>query len=455
MAGIGFELKKVLSQKSLSGFFKASISGIFIVSGPWLLSIISLGFISLIVKNSSINILDQFFGILVYIFAISLILTGGIQYLFTRLFSDFIYDNRVNESLFIIILYLITTGILSFIIGGVISAFILGFNFDNFLLIFACAFQSSVINMLWIILIFVSFLKWFKKILLFFLVGIIIMVFIIFFAGINQLSHLLITYTLGNLFTLIALIYLSVKDYTPKRIRYELLIMIFVDYWQKYKYLFFTGMLYYATFWVDKILYWIFFGEYIDQINIKLLYSYDMSMYIANISTIPGMVYFIINSETTFFMKIKKFLISLSYSDYRTIRINKNRLKKSAHDDINRQTMNQSLITSALCLLSYYIFPEFYITMILALWAANFQLIFFTYINYLFYMNKYNSSFIIVFLTTLVNIILFFLYYLLPIENIPGFSYLVSSLIGCILAYNVFNYSVDRLDMYVYTGNNN
>lgn len=455
MAGIGFELKRVIAKDSLSGFFKASFSGVFIVAGPWLLSIISLALMTIIVKSSSIDLIDQFFSILVYIFVFSLIVSGGFQYLSIRIFSDYIYKNKIHESLYILLFYMILSGVISFVIGGCVAYILIDMNHSTITLILACAFQSSVINMLWIILIFVSFLKWYKKILLYFILGIVLMVLILLFLGVHGLDQLLFSYTIGNFLTLILLLGLSIKNYPPKKIMNSEILAIFISYWKKYKFLFFTGLLYYFSLWIDKVLFWIFYGEVIDPFNIKLLYSYDMSMYIANLSVIPGMVYFIINSETSFFIKLKKFIISLTTGDYKTIHKKQIMLGLIANRDMKYQSINQLLLTLSLTFVSYKIFPEFFYTLIITLWAAYFQLLLFSYLNYLFYMDRYYHSFLIVVTTSILNIVIFGILLLIPVKNPPGLSYLIATFTGFLISYSAFNYNVKRLDRYIYAEGHN
>lgn len=453
MAGIGFELRKVIAKDSLGSFFKASLSGIFIVAGPWLLSIVSLSLISFITKNSSNTVMDQFFTILVYIFSFSLLISGGFQYLFTRIFSDFIYDNRVNESLYIILVYLLISGGVAFLIPFIITYSLVEFDNLYIKIVFSVSYQSSVINMLWIILIFVSFLKWYKKILLAFVAGIITMAIMIFLSNSTELHTLLNCYTTGNLVTLLGLIFLSVKDYLPKKLKVCEIFDLLYTYWGKYRYLFLTGAFYYFAFWIDKMLFWIHYGDFVLPFNLKLYYTYDISMYIANLSIIPGMVYFVITSETTFYIKMKKFLISLSNSDYRTIKLKREELKLESHRGIKNQTLIQSLLTLALSLLSYKIVPEYFITLIITLWAVNFQLLVFSYLNFLFYMDRYKHSFLIVTLMALINIIFFYIFMFFPIKNIPGVSYLISTAFGFVLSNMLFKYNIKRIDRYIYAEN--
>jgi uncharacterized membrane protein len=87
MAGIGFELRKMLRRDNLSGMLGAYAYAGIISSGPWILSIVGIlliGMLSLpfVVPGSLIT---QFQVSVTYLIAGSLILTGPMQLSFTRL----------------------------------------------------------------------------------------------------------------------------------------------------------------------------------------------------------------------------------------------------------------------------------------------------------------------------------------------------------------------------------
>ncbi len=455
MAGIGFELKKIISENSISSFFKASASGIFIVSGPWLLSILTLSVISLITANYSNGIISQFFGILVYVNAFSLIITGGLHYIITRIFSDYIFEKRVNYALSFILINGIFIAIITFILTMLFLVLASGLKLSNMTLSLIIAFQVCVTNFLWIILIFVTYLKWYKNILLSFIAGIVLIIICLVTESEINLNNLLMYYTFGNFLTLLSLISISCKSYKPERISSYEVIKVIMRYFSKYKYLLLTGFFYYVSFWIDKILNWYFIGEYIDGLKIKLLTSYDLSMYIANLTIIPGMVFFIINTETSFFIGIKKFILSLTISDYKTIRGKRNELYESSMQNIKLQSQLQFILSLSLSLISYKILPQYHVILIIAIWAVNFQLIVFTYMNFLFYLERYYHCFLIVFSITLINISLYFVILLSPINNIPGLSYLLANAFGVYICKKIYFYDASRIDRYIYSENSN
>lgn len=440
MAGIGFKLKRIISENKLSSFLEASLTGAFIVAGPWLISIVTLSIISVISFRSSSDVLNDFFPILIYIFAFSLITTGGSHYLFTRIFSDYIYKDKIRSSLYLIIVYMVTVSIVS-LLGSFFITYL--FISNDTVLSLNIGITAMLINALWVILIFVSFLKWYLKILYSYLIGTIITTCSLLLFQTN-LNTTLISYNLGNFIILTLLIVLSVTRYYPKKVKN--IPTIFMSNFRKFNFLFLTGFFYYISIWIDKIMFWFTKGASSGEIvKLKIFYEYDIAMYIANISLIPGLIFFIINTETEFYINIKKFLISLVTSQYSIIILKRNRLIRDTNILIRNQTLSQFLLILAISFLLWELITINTILLI-ALWSVFFQLLIYSYINLLFYLNKFKDSFFMVLLMTILNIITFFIF------SYPGLSYLLSAIITVVVIRLRVNFHLERLDRYIYTG---
>ena len=86
MAGIGFELRKILERDNLLSLLQAYSYAAVISSGPWILSIVGILIIgilsySMVVPN---QLVTQFQVTVTYVIAVSLIFTGPFQLAFTR-----------------------------------------------------------------------------------------------------------------------------------------------------------------------------------------------------------------------------------------------------------------------------------------------------------------------------------------------------------------------------------
>ena len=101
MAGIGFELRKLLRKDSYFGLIRAYLYAGIISSGSWIISIIAmllLGFLT-ITKGQVREEVAQFQTSVTYLIAFSLVLTGFVQLLFTRFVSDELFSQRKESVL--------------------------------------------------------------------------------------------------------------------------------------------------------------------------------------------------------------------------------------------------------------------------------------------------------------------------------------------------------------------
>ena len=92
MAGIGFELRKLLRKQTYAGLLQAYAFAGIISSGPWVLSIVGIMLIGLLSAGAGVASprvsVSQFQVTVTYLFLISLISTGLVQLSFTRFVAD-------------------------------------------------------------------------------------------------------------------------------------------------------------------------------------------------------------------------------------------------------------------------------------------------------------------------------------------------------------------------------
>ena len=101
MAGIGFELRKILARDSYTATLRAYVYAGLISSGPWVLSIISVMLIGVLATGivTPSVLIRQFLVTVTYLMASSLILTGGLQLYFTRFVSDRLFEEKQTSIL--------------------------------------------------------------------------------------------------------------------------------------------------------------------------------------------------------------------------------------------------------------------------------------------------------------------------------------------------------------------
>ena len=121
MAGIGFELKRVVEHGGIGSFIKAALSGTMIVAGPWLISILSISVIRRLVWFLPPVDHQIFIAVIVYSYALSLILFGGIHFIFTRLLADLIYKKKDRTAGSILIYFSFLILLAAGLIGGILG----------------------------------------------------------------------------------------------------------------------------------------------------------------------------------------------------------------------------------------------------------------------------------------------------------------------------------------------
>ena len=296
MAGIGFELRKVLSRDSYTATLHAYLYAGLISSGPWVLSIISVmlvGIISLgrLLPNALVG---QFLVTVTYLMASSLILTGGVQLLFTRFVSDRLFERKHERILpnLLGILLLITLA------AGVLGMVVLEVWFDQPLIYHVLVLTNFVVLCnLWVVIIFISGMKAYNRILLVMAVGYSLMVISAYLLSFLQMPGLLLALLIGHGTLLFVFLYDILREYRAE----QLIAFDFLERRQVFLSLLATGFFYNLGIWIDKILFWFNPGTsnaVIGPLRASILY--DLPIFLAYLAIIPGMAVFLVRIETDF-----------------------------------------------------------------------------------------------------------------------------------------------------------
>ena len=296
MAGIGFELRKILSRDSYTATLHAYVYAGLISSGPWVLSIVSVmlvGVLSLGLLMPEM-LVRQFLITVTYLMATSLILTGGLQLFFTRFVSDRLFERKFSRILpnLVGVLLLVTLS------SGGLGALLLWALFDEPLMYRLLVLANFVtLCNLWLVIIFLSGMKAYNRILLVMLVGYALMVlsaWLLSFMGINGLL-------LALLIAHGALLFLYLYDILREYRADTLVAFDFLDRRQVFSSLLLTGLCYNLGIWIDKFIFW--FNPATSSAVIGPMRSsvlYDLPIFLAYLAIIPGMAVFLVRIETDF-----------------------------------------------------------------------------------------------------------------------------------------------------------
>jgi uncharacterized membrane protein len=99
MAGIGFVLRRLATEDTLTASLKAYAHGAAVAAGPWIFTIVALGGVELFGRGMLPTMeLQRFSVVVIYNFAFSLVISGPIVLVVTRRLSDKIHAKDVSEA---------------------------------------------------------------------------------------------------------------------------------------------------------------------------------------------------------------------------------------------------------------------------------------------------------------------------------------------------------------------
>ena len=455
MAGIGFELQRVIKHGGMTGAFKVALAGIVIVAGPWLISILGIFALTHFAGFALEEGGALFTAAVVYSYAFSLFLFGGLHYIYTRYISDLIYIKDNSRAFATLILSMIIIGILSVLVAVPGVYFIQTDQVANLSMyrIFAAVLFVSI-NLIWLVMIFITLLKKYMIIFLVYILGMAISFGSVYYLGqYYKLGGAMAGFSIGQVSILIMLIILIYRYIKPGNILRE--IKPLAKYFIKYKYLLGAGILYSAGIWIDKIVLWVFTGNHIEGTYLVLFQEYDMTVYFANLTLIPGLVYFMVFSETNFYVKLRRFLMKLSTRTFTEIQEDKYKLMKTMHNSIREQSLFQGIITFGLIILSSTINTKLMggqssvLTIRLVLVGVFFHLLFLTLFTFLFYLEKYKEAFFtqICFFSVNLGGTLYFASLSTPVY---GAGYLIAGVLTSIISWLFLSRGIETMDRRIF-----
>lgn len=297
MAGIGFELRKLLRKDSLSGVLRAYAYAGIISAGPWILSILGMLLIGFLAATAGkpLRGVNHFQVSVTHMIAASLILTGIVQLAFTRYIADRIYEKKLTWVLpnFNGIL-LATTAV-----SGGFALVLIVFFFHDASPLFRLGLMAGFVTLcnIWIATIFLAGLKQYVAIVLLFALGYGTVVATTYFLRIFGGEGLLVGFVIGHVAILVGMYLLVLKNYPAET-------FVEFDAFGKRRMLpqlMLIGFVYNLGMWIDKYMFWYYppTGERIvGPLHASIIY--DLPAFLAHLVIIPGMAVFLVRMETDF-----------------------------------------------------------------------------------------------------------------------------------------------------------
>lgn len=450
MAGIGFELRKILQKDRLLSLAKVYGYSAILSSGPWVISIIAIilvGFINL-ANLGNLSEAAKFQIVITYAIALasSLIITGILQLPFTRYVADLIFNHREDE-------------ILPSYFGAIFMSWALGipvvtplvfwvFEQQNLFFLLGVISTFLVLCGVWISSILAASLKYYHGVVWAYFFSYLFIILFSYIMGTNIVS-LIYVFLIGNAILLLILMTLIIKSYDSK-------IFMKIDFFLSpnfYWSLGIAGMTYNLGSWVDKFIFWyhpLTGNAVIGKLHASIVY--DMPIFLAYLSILPGMAIFFYRLEADFAEKY-----DLYYDAVRNggtlglIRRYRNEMTGVIRHAIHEIIMIQGILDIFLFLTVHIIFnllniPQLYLGLLYILTiGAMLQLAFMSVLAVLYYLDRKHAAmwlcisfFVLNTVLTLVSI------YMGP--SMFGYGYAVSLLIVFTASLIIIRNELERLD---------
>ncbi len=356
---------------------------------------------------------------------------------------------------------LVTISLLVILLSFTIAATFLYFNnFTTlkypFMYKSAFIFLFIVVNMIWIMLVYVALLKEYNKIFIAYFIGIIASIGGVYLFGRRYgVAGALAGYAAGQFLIVFLLLAISHKSYPLKFFCFNKQIF---SYFKSFGYLFLMGMFFNFGIWIDKIIYWFYYGIHIKGTIFYFFIPYDIPVFLAYLSMIPGLVYFLIITEPMFHTACYKFVKNIHSNTLKQIKENKNNMRHYLNKGFLQLVLFQGVWTLGLVLnSSQFINFMGYVTVRLNIMnilfvAVFFHLIVLTLQIYLLYLEFRKEALIASLIYFLGNFILTFVFIALNFI-VPGLSYLLSALLAAFYSAFMLFKNVPHIDYIIFNRN--
>lgn len=407
MAGIGFSLRKLMKNDSLLGMVRVYAYAGVISSGPWILSILGILLIGLLsfTMIAPEKFVVKFQVSITYIIACSLIFTGFVQLAFTRFSADRLFEK--NEQVIRANFNGLILGVT--LLGGLLSSMVLALYFPQQSLLYKLLMVSAfvIISNIWIATLFLSGMKQYQAILLIFAVGYSLSVLLALLLRFYYLEGMLGGFVCGQFVLLLGMLWLIYLNYPSTQ---------FIDFaFLQSRYLYWdlalVGFFYNVGVWIDKFIFWFYADTSIVVVGpLRASPIYDIPVFLAYLSIIPGMAVLLVKMETDFVDYYDRFYHAVrSGGTLAHIEDMRNEMvfavRQGLYQIINIQTITAlAVFVSGATLLPWLGISDLYLPLLFVnLISASLQVVFLAILSVLFYLDKRRIVLILTAVLVLLN----------------------------------------------------
>jgi uncharacterized membrane protein len=310
MAGIGFQLRRLARQETLSAVVAAAGHAAVVAAGPWLFTIFSLASITLLTERiAGLETLATFRVIVIYSFAVSLVLASPIAIVVTRLVADALWSRqpeRVRALLFA------GYGLALAVTAAGVALILVLFPLPRGLAV-ALAANSLLVSLIWVALALCGAVRDYRGVTWSFLIGLVVSLLAAVLAAIAGLraAGIALGFLVGLSLTFIGLTLRVLMTFpqpmTDPGVGFKAMAGGLRQYWA----LALGSLAGSLGVWIDK---WVFWGSPVGETvegGLRHAPLYDSAMFIASLVIIPALSSFVVKLETGFFERYQNYFATI------------------------------------------------------------------------------------------------------------------------------------------------
>lgn len=306
MAGIGFALRKLREQETISAVASSSLHAAVIAAGPWLFTIFSLIAITAAAEPAAgLGTLASFRALVIYAFSISLVLAAPVQIVATRIVADDLWSRQTSNvrALFFVAASL-AAALVALGVAGLAAVFSIPGPFAV-----ALYATTAIVAMLWVALAFAGAIKDYKGITGAFAAGLFVSTILSTAAALTGFDAAGMAYgfACGLAVTLAGLINRIGAAFPEDGAAFRDQLSRLFQGFRTYGYLALGALFGAAGVWADKWVFWLSPEQ--QTVSGGLIHAplYDSAMFIASLVMIPSLAQFVMSLETEFFERYQKY----------------------------------------------------------------------------------------------------------------------------------------------------
>ncbi|MHC4955125.1 MAG: exopolysaccharide Pel transporter PelG [Planctomycetota bacterium] len=452
MAGIGFELRRMIDQRG--GFLskvRAYAAAGLISSGPWLMTILTLTLLNLLAPRLGVNAgISMFRALVTYSFAFSLVLVGAGQMAITRGVADHLYAHRYGRVLPAFTASMLFVGVASFVIASVFCAIA---QFSPALSLVAVS-LFMIISMTWLALTWLSVAREYDMVLRAYVYGTLVSVGGIAFCSITtDTVGILAAYTAGQAFTLMLLTTTIVRGMEADGRRDFTIFRAL----RSFPRLVGVGLFYNLAIWVDKMIFWFRDGVGPHEM-VQYHPLYDTCCFLAYLTVVPALAVNLVRLETSFYETYRAYYGAiLAGTPLEFIEDKRNRMFETLQESTVRLLRVQGAISILLIIFAPYLIEWLELKPVavrvfrLACLGAFFHVMLLIVILMQMYFDLRRQAMGTTFVFLVLNAGMAWWSVDLGVGTY-GIGYVTASFISLLLGYSLLHRSLEKLDYLTFTG---